>query len=43
MQIRLISSGKGGERWPGLSYFIEETKYSLDWLQKNRLGMKRVC
>ena len=35
-------TGKGGERWPGLSHPLEETKFSLDWLQSNRLGMKKV-
>ena len=34
--------GKGGERWPGLSYPLGETKYSLDWLQRRGLGMKKV-
>ncbi|CAI8015263.1 28S ribosomal protein S5, mitochondrial [Geodia barretti] len=37
-----IGQGKGGERWPGLSYPLEETKYSLDWLQRRGLGMKKV-
>ena len=34
--------GKGGERWPGLSYPMEKVKYSLDWLQRDKLEMKRV-
>ena len=36
------STGKGGERWPGLSHPIDEVKYSMDWLKKSDLGMKKV-